>query len=302
MLLLGIVAYLLVQIAAGRDALASLSVQWDWLGTLGALIAAIAAYQCLFLAWLLLLRRTGYYRRGRTGPYARAWWLSYMYRYVPGKVMLLVERARLGVSLGIPAAPGAALAIVETLLAIAAGSAVSLFAVAWYAGDDARVLSGVLALSAAAIFLLPVLFRRFCRLPSVKSKFPDLESVALRPSDILLVVLPYVFHYLLLGCSFFLIARSLQLFDWSALPGLCGIYALSHVISLVALLAPAGLGVREGALAVQLGRALPTGVAEALAIGVRVWFTIIELLSFMFVMFTCPALPNEERQDVTSTR
>ena len=104
---------------------------------------------------------------------------------------------------------------------------------------------------------------------------------------------PYVLHYLLLGLSLFLLTRSAGSLGWAAFPGLCGVYALSHVISLVALIAPGGLGVREGALAVQLGRELPAGFAEAVAIGSRVWFTLVELSCYFVVIVVTPkALAN----------
>ena len=64
------------------------------------------------------------------------------------------------------------------------------------------------------------------------------------------------------------------------MPGICGVFALSHVAGIVVMFAPGGLGVREGALAVQLQKLVPGGVAGALAIGVRLWFTIAELACF----------------------
>ena len=247
----------------------------------------------------MLLRRAGHFEVGHFGLYARIWWVSYLYRYVPGKVLLLVERARMGSTVGIPPVAGAALTIIETLLAILAGSAVSLLAISYYAGIDDHLFFGVVFLSLSTVFLFPAGYRLFCGLPIIKTRYPELQSVALRSQDVLVVVIPYVLHYLLLGTSFFLMSRSLQLFSWSTLPGLCGIYALSHVVSLVALLAPGGLGVREGALAIQLGRLVAQGVAEALAIGVRVWFTLIELLCYVGVVLFCPALPNINRTETT---
>jgi len=65
------------------------------------------------------------------------------------------------------------------------------------------------------------------------------------------------------------------------------------------LIAPGGLGVREGTLAVQLGLLVPPGVAEALAIGVRVWFTLIELICYVSVVWFCPTLPNISRAETT---
>jgi hypothetical protein len=293
-LLAGIAAYLARQIASGWTAIESLNPQWDGLYVAGALVSGFIAYQCLLLGWLILLWRTGHFRKGRLGLYARVWWVSYLYRYVPGKVLLLVERARLGATIGVPAAAGAALTIVETLLAILAGSAVSLLAISYYVGIGDQLLLGVVSISIAIVFLFPFGYRMFCDLPFIKTRYPELSSVALRARDVLIVVVPYVLHYLLLGASLFLISVSLQLLSWSDLPWLCGIYALSHVASLIALIAPGGLGVREGALALQLGRLLPSGVAEVLAIGARVWFTLIELVCYVGVVAFCPPLPGTD--------
>ena len=293
-LLAAIVGYLGWQVYSGRSTLASLRLEWDIPGLAGALLSALAAYQCLFLAWVILLRRSGFYSAGHMSQYLRIWWDSYLYRYVPGKVLLVVERARMGSAVGIPFAAGAALTIVETLLAILAGFAVSLLAVSYYAAADSRLLAVAVFFALAIVFLFPVGFRLLCSLPFIKTRYPELRSIALGPRDIFATVVPYIFHYLLLGLSLFLVSRSLNLFSWKDLPGLCGIYALSHVISLITLVAPGGLGVRESALAVQLGRFVPTGVAEALAIGIRVWFTVVELICYVGALVFCPALPDAE--------
>jgi len=293
-LLAAIIGYLGWQVYSGRSTLVSLRLEWDALSLVGALVSALVAYQCLFLAWVILLRRSGYYSAGQLGQYLRIWWVSYLYRYVPGKVLLVAERARMGSAVGVPFAAGAALTIVETLLAILAGCAVSLLAVSYYAADDSRLLTVAIIFALGAVFLFPAGFRLLCNLPPIKKRYPELRSVAFGTRDIITAVIPYIFHYLLLGLSFFLVSRSLNLFSWMDLPGLCGIYALSHVISLVALVAPGGLGVRESALAVQLGRFAPTGVAEALAIGLRIWFTVVELICYLGVLVFCPPLPEAE--------
>jgi len=297
--LAGIFGYLAWRIFLGRGALRSLTLQWNMLSMAGALLAGLLAYQCLFLGWLMLLRRAQCFEPGKLGLYVRIWWVSYLYRYVPGKLLLVVERARMGSAAGIPGTTGAALAIIETLLALLAGGAVSLMSVSWYAGSNDNLLLGVVLLSAGILVLLPSGFRLLCRLPLIRAKYPELQSISLRTRDILVVVVPYVLYYLLLGTSFFLVSRNLQLFSWSILPGLCGIYALSHVVSLLAVIAPGGLGVREGAFAIQLARSVPQGVADDLAIGTRVWFTLIEILCYVGVVSFCPAAPNPDRHRTT---
>jgi hypothetical protein len=55
-------------------------------------------------------------------------------------------------------------------------------------------------------------------------------------------------------------------------------------MGIVTLVSPGGLGVREAALGLQLARRLPLGVGEALAIGTRIWFTLIEIASLAAVL------------------
>ena len=202
-LVVAIIGYLGWQVVLGRESL--LGLRWDIGDLLLSLLAAVMAYQCLPLAWLLLLRRAGLKGSSHLSAYLRVWWQSYLYRYVPGKVMLLVERARLGRALGIPPVAGAALTIVETLLAILAGSGVSLLAVFFYANATSDLITGSVVLIVLAVALLPIAFRIVTRMKPVRRRFPELEAVELNHTDVLLMSLPYVLHYLLLGLSLFLL-------------------------------------------------------------------------------------------------
>lgn len=285
--LAGILAYLAQRMHIERAALAGIDFEWSISAFVGALVCAVAAYQLLFLAWLVLLERAGLYRKGSVGAYAYVWWHSYIYRYVPGKLMLAIERARLGKRLGVPYATGAALPVIETLLSILAGGVVSLLAVSSYAPGAGDILAVLAVAVGGTTLLLPVFFRWAVQSQPLKRRYPQLESVRLRASDVLFAVVPYVFHYLLLGVSFFLLVRMAYPLAWSELPGLCGIYALSHVIGLLVVVAPGGLGVREGALAIQLNKLLPAGLAGAVAIAARLWFTLVELVCWSFVICSC---------------
>jgi hypothetical protein len=257
-------------------------------------VTGLLAYQCLFGGWLILLWRVGYFRGGRLRAYGRIWWVSYLYRYVPSKLLLLVERARMGAAVGIPPASGAALAVLETVLSICAASWVSLLAASYYAGNERWLLAAVAVLSVAILLLLPVGYRWLCAQPVVTKRYPELTPLALRPMDMVLVIPPFVLHFLLLGASFFLLLRNLHPLPRSALPGLCGVYALAHVVGLVTMIAPGGLGVREATLSLQLSRVLAPGPAAAVALGARIWFTLAELLSLGVVLLLSPRQPELE--------
>ena len=284
LLLVGIVAYLLWRIYSGRDALFALDPNWAIRTLLLSAAAAALAYQALFYAWLMMLRRAGYLRPGHTRRYARIWWKSFMYRYVPGKVLLVVERARLGKAVGIPPAAGAAMPFIETLLSVFAGSTVSLLAIPYYLGGDGGAITAVALVAITIVLTLPAAYRWFCDLPWVRHRYPELTSLAFSGLDLLVLVTPFLAHYLLLGTAFYWLASMVHPLDAADLPGICGIFALSHVIGLVAIFAPGGIGVREGALAIQLQRLLPAGVAGALAIGVRGWFMLVELGCYAAVL------------------
>jgi glycosyltransferase 2 family protein len=296
-LLLAIIGYLIAQIVGGRSSFDSLHPDWKVAELLTAFLVAVLAYQMLFSAWLLILYRNGFYRSRHTPHYARIWWLSYMYRYVPGKILLVTERARLGVRVGIPWAAGAAMPVLETLVAILAGCTVSLLAFMFFSAENHYLLFILLTIMACIVFVIPASLRWLIRRDAIARRFPELEAMSLGTGDLLLLSLPYLAHYVLLGASLFLLARGVYPLSWVDLPGICGIFALSHVVGLIVVVAPAGLGVREGALAVQLEQAMPAAIAGALAILARVWFTAIELVSFATVLLFC----QQRRDNLDST-
>jgi len=283
-LLVGIVAYLAWRIAAGWPAIRSVSVRWSAVELIGATVCAAAAFPCLIAGWLILLRRAGYYERRHLPAYVRIWWVSYVYRWVPGKVLLVVERARMGSAVGIPPAAGAALAVIETIIAILAAAWVSVLALLLHVERPGRIAWAVGVVSIVALLVLPAVYRAICRVPFVARRFPDLATVALGPRDVLIALPMYLLHYVFLGLALFFCARGVQELSWSQAAGVCGAFALSQAVGLVFVIAPAGLGVRESVLGLQLAAVMPAGVAEAVAIGARVWFTLVELASFGVVL------------------
>jgi uncharacterized membrane protein YbhN (UPF0104 family) len=91
----------------------------------------------------------------------------------------------------------------------------------------------------------------------------------------------YVLGALVAGTSYFLIALSIY-------PGLTvsdalyviGAASVSSAISLLAVFAPGGLGVREVTLAVLLAPVLPPAVAVVLVVLLRVWSIGVDLLFY----------------------
>lgn len=293
-LVAGIFAFLAWRIASDWNTVERIELSWNWLYLSGAFVSGFLAYQCLLLGWMILLRRLGFFRIQHVGIYSRIWWASYLYRYIPGKIFLLVERARLGLPLGIPAATGTALAIVETLFSIMAAAWVSLLSVSYYAVNSRYQFLDVVLITIAVLFVLPYGYRFFASSSFVKGRFPELTAIDLKTRDVLFAMPAFLLHFLLLGFSFFLILQCFGDLELAMLPGICGVYAMSHMIGILAIFSPGGLGVRESVLTFQLTRIYPGGAAEIVALSARLWFTFVELLAYSIMMVACPKQPPSD--------
>lgn len=58
---------------------------------------------------------------------------------------------------------------------------------------------------------------------------------------------------------------------------LTGALAISSTLGVIAVFAPAGLGVREGTLVYLLNNIVPTPIAVILSVVTRLWMTLIEI-------------------------
>ncbi len=109
---------------------------------------------------------------------------------------------------------------------------------------------------------------------SMKFSFPIKKSIFL--------LFIYILSWLFQGIAFFLLIKSFYLeVDIKNLFSLIGIYALSWMLGFIVLIAPAGLGVREGSILFFLKSLFPIGIAGLIALLSRIWITIHELLNFL---------------------
>jgi hypothetical protein len=115
----------------------------------------------------------------------RVWFQGYFYRYVPGKLMLVVERARLGERLGIPKAASVMLVVWESLLLLAGAGlfgGVGLLALPGGDGPLSGALVAALALASlvGSLLLWPIVGALARRAPRLAARLPG--SVLTVPS------------------------------------------------------------------------------------------------------------------------
>lgn len=91
--------------------------------------------------------------------------------------------------------------------------------------------------------------------------------------------------WLTIGVSVFLFVRAMGVsISWSTLPFVEMAFAVSYVAGVLSFIAPGGLGVREGALAVLLTRIVPEPTAILISLALRLWMSVVMILTPLIIL------------------
>jgi len=214
----------------------------------------------------------------------KAWFLSQLGKYVPGKVTLLLVRLdtyrgyskqKIAVATGIEYIALLASASVLVLVALASASQTVPYYIRWVAGVGA-----VLFLS----LLWPPLLMRFV---SWVSKLLTREPIEEFPPYGLLLrfVGAYMFSSLLHGMGLFFVLNSFSPVNFRYFLTITGAYYAAGLIGVSAVFAPSGIGVREGVLFLILPAFIPKPAVIVGVITMRLITTTAELfLAGVFVV------------------
>jgi glycosyltransferase 2 family protein len=253
-----------------------ISLKWRLEPGLFAAATALLAlsYGLVACLWGLALHRAA---GTRVVAGARIWFLSNLARYVPGNVWSYVGAVELARREGVAR---------RTTLAVMALTQVLSVGVALLAGlpvllaERARLgrpaLLGAVVVAAGAG--LAAVFRRRL-LGLARRRMPGFDPAGLTPSagTVALLVAGYALYWAVTGLAFAALVASLYPLAPADVPLVMAAYAAAYAAGFLALLTPAGLGVREGVLVVALAPVLPAGPALVVALLSRVWMMLVEL-------------------------
>lgn len=215
-----------------------------WLALAGAVLAV--HYGLVFTLWTLLLRTLGCGLR--TSAAFRAFCLSLLPKYVPGKVVSAGLRARLATEAGAPLLTVSTSLVLEMALGIGSAGVVALLGLALgippslaRAARWLAIVLGVGALAFIGVFLAP--------LPASRWKQhigPHLTpATALRLAALLVL---YSAGWGVSALSHWALARAIEPLPFRAVVPLGTALAISWGVGALSLFAPAGLGVKDGVL------------------------------------------------------
>lgn len=245
---------------------------------------ALLALIGLELTWLVELDTWRMILGGLGGPLpyraaAPIWFLSNIVRYIPGNIWQFLGMAELAHEAGVPRIVTLTSIVLHQVISTAVGVVLAACYFALFDdGEWLRYLRPLLLLAPLGLFLLQprlldaVLNRLLRRLgrPPVR--------ISLTWRQVWLLIGRYIVVWAMMGLSFAALVRGLAPVEWPAATYLVASWAAAYVIGYLTLLTPAGLGVREGALALLLMPVVPAGVAAVIAIVARLWMVAGEVL------------------------
>ena len=240
-----------------------------------ATILLAVSYAMVAALWAAALRRAAGVGLAQG---ARIWFAANLARYVPGNVWSFVGAVELARREGVPRRTTLAVMGLAQLLSVGTALLVGLPVLV---ADQAR-LGWAAALGGLAVGLAGVLAvalrHRLAAL--LRRRYPEVEPGDLAPSPAAAALLAagYALYWVVTGLAFAALVRSLHPLAVADVPLTVAAYAAAYAIGFLALVTPAGLGVREGVLAVALAQIMPVGAALAVALLSRLWMMLVELL------------------------
>jgi uncharacterized membrane protein YbhN (UPF0104 family) len=125
---------------------------------------------------------------------------------------------------------------------------------------------------------LAAIFRRQL-LGLARRRMPGFDPADLTPSagTVALLTVGYAAYWAVTGVAFAGLVASLYPLAATDIPVVVAAFAAAYAVGFLALLTPAGLGVREGVLVVALAPVLPAGPALVVALISRLWMMLVEL-------------------------
>lgn len=226
----------------------------------------------------------------------RIYVLSNLVKYVPGSIWGYASRIYLGSGKGLDVVNVGISTIWEVGITVVASLLLSGVTLSPYLRPiDQRLLYPLLIIALVCFCgLLPPVSRRWMRL--LINQKTSLHAPSLEWKDFGLYLSAALVTHMLVGIAFFFFVFSLIDVRPSSVWGLVGIWSFSATSGLVTVLAPYGMGVREGILTWLLQIFVSPGVAILVSLVSRLWTICGELLAALLAL----ALHRVPRQNANN--
>lgn len=261
----------------------AISIRWPFL--IVAVVLGLAVRYFSAFIWLDVLRSLG--ARDLPGfatlasVYSRAW----MGRYLPGKVAWVGGKVYFAQDHGISRAKLAASSVLESLVQIVVIFAISVVVLVFdprFQQVDPAIRTLIYL---GGLGLVPLLH------PRVFNLIMTLAARLLRRGDhatAMHVTMPtvartsglYGIGFLLSGASYFFLSAAFHPLAWGDFPFIISVFNLAGAVGIASLVAPSGIGVREGVQLALLPAVMPLETAVVLTVTARLFSTAVDVAFF----------------------
>jgi uncharacterized membrane protein YbhN (UPF0104 family) len=238
--------------------------------------ATLGGTYASFLAWRAVLADLGSPLPVRDA--AKVFFVGQLGKYVPGSLWTVVAQMELGRDRDVPRRRSAAAALLVIVVALTAAGVVAAATLPFTAGGGIKPYRYVfLAPAVGLVLLVPKVFERVVSTAFRLVKRTPPERM-LSERGVLAALGWAAVQWLLYGVAVWALARAVPGAPGTLLALATGAYALAWSAGFLFLVAPAGAGVREGALTLLLAPAVGSGRALGFALVTRLLATLADLI------------------------
>lgn len=236
--------------------------------------------------WIVILRGLGAKEVRLSKPLLFVYAKSWMARYIPGTAPWILSKIYFAAQYNISKNKLAVSSLLEAALQIVSLFALALFALAVDAHtvnleQNTRILLWV-ALAGLLVCLYPSVFNFFFSLAYkiVKRKvFPSEHKVDLRTVSVGMGL--YLIGSIINGLGMFFIAKAVYgPLPFDTILFIIGSGSLAGALSMLAVFAPSGIGVREGIQLGLLSLIMPAEYALVVVLATRIWDVVIDVIFY----------------------
>ena len=255
----------------------SLDFQIRWVVAASAVI--LTTFLLLVETWRRVLRHLGSPLPLRAA--ARIWFVSNLGKYVPGRIWAVTTMAMMASDHGVPVSTVGASSVVLMVANVATGFSVVLLTSAGTVRRLAGGTAGVIAVTVGLFVLLfaaPYIASHWNR---IAGRFPRFQlTVSIPPEAVLTAIVGTTISWFLYGAAFMLFVRSLLGEASAPYSAFVSANAASYLVGYLMIMAPAGIGFREVAMATLLPALRIASAPQAAVITIlsRLWLTALEIV------------------------
>lgn len=258
--------------------------------------------------WTVILRSLGAenarFSKNLIYVYAKSW----LGRYIPGTAPWILGKIYFAARQGVSKSKLAVSSLLEAALQIVVQMLVALSLIAFDARLDVISLeikiSLIILIAMCLVVLTPPVFNFLISAIYKIIKKRPLDSSHLASSKTILKgFVLYVIGSFIAGLSLFFIAKTVYpILPYDQLFFVIGVSTLASAVSMLAIFAPSGLGVREGIQLVLLSIIMPTEIALVITVVTRLWSVATDLIFFMLAKIATASLVKPKAKELKDAK